>query len=83
MIASLIEALVCLFDGGTTFSCLFLFNLAMGMSSSKSSLGIWTVGVGDLGKLWGGFDAMEGSIGLTITGGWGFSAFTWGVSAAV
>lgn len=45
--ASLIEALVHLFDGGTTFSCLFLFSLARGMSSSESSLGIWTVGVDD------------------------------------
>ena len=85
ILACFIEALVHIFIIGTTISCIFLFllSLARGMSSSESSLGIWTVGVDDSGKLWGGVDAMEGSIGITVTGGWGFSAFNLGVSAAV
>jgi len=62
MIASLIEALVHLFGRGAAFSCLFLFSLEIRMLSSESSLGIWTVGVDDLAKLWGGVDAMEGSM---------------------
>lgn len=64
MVASLIEALVHLFGREATFSCLFIFSLAMRRLSSKSSLGMWTVGVDDSGKLWDGVNVVGGSIGL-------------------
>lgn len=69
MVASLIEALVCLFGREVAFSCLSLFILAMGRLSLELSLGIWTVGVHDAAKLWDGVNVVGGSIGLADAGG--------------
>ena len=67
--ASLIGALILLFSGGTTFSCLFLLSLIMGILSFELSLGIWTMGVDDSATLRGGVDTKERSIELTVVGG--------------
>lgn len=69
MVASLVEALVRLLDGEVMLSCLFLFIIAMERLSSESSLGIWIMGLDDSAKLWGGVNAVEGSIGLGVAGG--------------
>lgn len=87
MVASLVETLVHLFGRKVVLLCLFLFSIAMGRLSSKSSLGIWTIGLDDSTKLWDGVDAVRGSIGLIdfaggIYGGLGMlsGCFSWGFS---
>lgn len=68
MLASLTKALVLPFSGVAAFYCFFLLSIMMGVLSSESLVGIWTMGV-------------DGSASLRGRVCCRFSVLNWGVSA--